>query len=330
MTTQGGGDGVSATRRDGVATLSGAIVMVSFLLGFVLVMPASAADYHRGALIRVGQIYLSPDVSSAKLAEIDRGREIIVLETNREWLHVEANLSEERTVTGWILDKGVVQALTPNGDRIMYGEAVDSEDQASRRRGRNGAAQDAMRLYYRLAEYFPSSPLAAEAMYRSADIRWQLEKSDVATRPSSREREAFLREGMEERYMKEVIKKFSGTKWADLAAFHLIDNKLCGDWQGSSKCPLKEAEIYEKYAIEHAQSPASAEAFYDAAWRWAALIEIYKTEEEPKKSEAARGKAIALAQRVASQSTSGDWGPRAQRLLYLMEQGVPTYGNVSQ
>jgi len=309
---------------------SAAIGVVSVLLCCAFVVPARAADYRRGALIRVGQVYLSPDTSSAKLAEIDRGREIIVLESSRDWLHVEANLTEERTVTGWIVDKGVVQTSTPNGDRILYGEAVDSEDQASRRRGRNGAAQDAMRLYYRTAEYFPTSPLAAEAMYRSADIRWQLEKSDVASRPSSREREAYLREGMDEQYMKEVIKKFPGTKWADLASFHLIDNKLCGDWQGSSKCPLKEAEIYEKYAAEHAQSPSIAEALYDAAWRWSALIEIYKTEEEPKKSEEARGKAIALAQRVASQPTSGDWGARAQRLLFLMEQGVPTYGNVTQ
>jgi hypothetical protein len=319
-----------ATLRNRGANLSRAFLAVACLLGFTFVIPARAADYQRGALIRVGQIYLSPDLSSAKLAEIDRGREIIVLEASREWLHVEANLSEERTVTGWILDKGVVQTSTPKGDRILYGEAVDSEDQAGRRRGRNGAAQDAMRLYYHVAEYFPSSPLAAEAMYRSADIRWQLEKSDVASRPSSREREAYLREGMEEQHMKEVIKKFPATKWADLAAFHLIDNKLCGDWQGGSKCPLKEAEIYEKYATEHAQSPATAEALYDAAWRWSALIEIYMTEEEPKKSQEARGKAVALAQRVASQSTSGDWGARAQRLLYLMEQGVPTYGNVTQ
>ncbi len=189
---------------------------------------------------------------------MDRGREIIVLETSREWAHVQANLTEERTITGWVLDKGVVRASTPNGDKILFGEAVDSEDQASRRHGRNGAAQDAMRLYYRVADYFPTSPLAGEAMYRSADIRWQLEKADVASRPSSRERESFLREGMEEKYMKEVIKKFPGTKWADLAAFHLIDNKLCGDWQGSSKCPVKEAEIYEKYATEHPQSPAVA------------------------------------------------------------------------
>ena len=71
------------------------------------------------------------------------------------WVHVEANLTEERTVTGWVLDKGVVRASTPNGDKILFGEAVDSEDQASRRHGRNGAAQDAMRLYYRVCRIFP-------------------------------------------------------------------------------------------------------------------------------------------------------------------------------
>jgi len=224
------------SRRDAGATLYGALVSVSCLLILAFAIPASAAGYQRGTVVRVAQVYLSPDTSSAKLAEMDRGREIIILETSRDWVHVEANLTEERTVTGWVLDKGVIRTSTSNGDKILYGEAVDSEDQASRRHGRNGAAQDALRLYYRVADYFPTSPLAAEAMYRSADIRWQLEKADVSSRPSSHERESYLREGMEEKYMKEVIKKFPGTKWADLAAFHLIDNKLCGDWQGSSKC----------------------------------------------------------------------------------------------
>ncbi len=289
-----------------------------------------AAEYHRGAMVRVATIYISPDASSAKLGDVERGREVIILESSGKWLHVEANVTEERTVTGWIIGKGVVQASAPNGDRILYGEAVDSEDQGSQRRGRRGAAQDAMRLYYRVAEYFPSSPLAGEAMYRSADIRWQIEKSDVSTRPSSRERESFLREGMDEKYMKEVMKKFPGTKWAELAAFHLIDNKLCGDWQGVSKCPEKEAEIYEKYANEHPQSPAAAEALYDAAWRLSALIEIYKTEEQAKKSEESKTKATALAQKIASQYAQTDWGARAQRLLYLMQQGIPTYGNATE
>jgi len=226
-----------------------------------------------------------------------------------------------------MMNKGVVQASTPNGDKIVFGEAVDSEDQASQRHGRRGAAQDAMRLYYRTAEYFPHSPLAGEAMYRSADIRWQIDKVDVMSRPSSKEKEPYLRQGMDDEFMKEVMKKFPGTKWADLAAFHLIDNKLCGDWQASSKCPEKEAEIYEKYANEHPQSPAVAEALYDAAWRRSALIEIYKTEDQSKKSEESRGKAIALAQKAATQAPQSDWGARAQRLLFMIEQNIPTYGN---
>jgi outer membrane protein assembly factor BamD (BamD/ComL family) len=294
----------------------------------VLAMTAFAAE--RGAMIGSSSIYISPDASSAKLGEVDRGREVIVLETSRNWLHVEANVTEERTVSGWILDKAVVRASTPNGDRVLFGEAVDSEDQASRRHGRPDAAQDAMRLYYRTAEYFPQSPLAGEAMYRSADIRWQIEKSDVMARPSARQQDAYLREGMDQQSMKEVIKKFPGTKWADMAAFQLLDNKLCGEWQGASKCPEKEAEIYLKYAKEHPQSPKAAEALYDAAWRYSALVEIYKAETEPKKSEESKSRALTLAQQVASQYPQSDWGARAQTLLFKLQQGIPTYGNEAQ
>jgi len=281
----------------------------------------------RGTPIRVCSIYLSPDSGSNKLAEIDRGREVVILETSGGWLHVEAVLSEEKAITGWMVNKGVVLGSTPNGDKIVFGEAVNSEDQASQRHGRRGAAQDAMRLYYRTAEYFPTSPLAGEGMYRSADIRWQIDKADVMSRPSAKEKEAYLREGMPEDFMKEVIKKFPGTKWADLAAFHLIENKLCGDWQGSTKCPDKEADMYEKYVNDHPQSPAIVEALYDAAWRRSALIEMYKTEGQSKKSDESRGKAIALAQKAVTQGAQSDWGPRAQLLLFMIEQNIPTYGN---
>ncbi len=298
------------------------------LLLIPLALPALAVEH--GTTVRVASIYLSPDNTSAKLGELDRGREVIILESSREWVHVEANVTEERTVTGWILEKGVVRPSTPNGDKILFGEAVDSEDQASRKQGRYGAAQDALRLYYRVAEEFPNSPLAGEAMYRSADIRWQIEKVDVMSRPSAKEQESYLREGMSEQYFKEVMKKFSGTKWADLAAFHLLDNKLCGDWQGLSKCPEKEAEIYEKYARERPQSPATPEALYDAAWRYSALIEIYKTENQLKKSAESKAKATALAEQAATQYPQSDWGARAQRLLYLMQQDVPTYGNATE
>jgi len=315
------------------------IIAFLILLNLGLLSTAASADVLRATVIRVASLYISPDTKSAKMRTIERGRELVIMETIPNWVHVEATLgivataSDDQTpqvVTGWILDKGVVRASLPDGDKIIFGEAIDSEDEASQRHGRRGAAQDALRLYYRAAEYFPKSPLAAESMYRSADIRWQIEKVDVMSRPSAREKEAFLREGMNDQFMKEVIKKFPGTKWADLAAFHLIENKLCGDWLGASKCPEKEAEFYENYAKDRPQSPAAGEALYDAAWRRAALIEIYKTEEQAKKAEESKSKALLLAHRVVEQFPQSDWGARAQRLVYLIEQGVPTYGNTQE
>jgi len=304
---------------------------------------STARAVERAALVREAVVYLSPDTTSAKLANAERGRELIILETTRNWIHVEALLgpartpdaafieeeeNAQKTVTGWVQDKGVVRPSTPDGDKILYGEAADSEDQASRRHGRRGAAQDAMRLYRRVYDDFPNSPLAPQSLYRAADIRWQLEKEDVMSRPSARTKESFLREGMNEEWMKLVLKKFPGSRWADLAAFSLLDNKVCGDWQGSSKCPDKEAEIYEKYANDRPNSPAAAQALYDAAWRRSALIEIYKTEEQAKKSEESRNRALALAQKVVSQyAQQADWATRAQRLIYLIQQNVPTYGN---
>src|SRR5258708_39996709 len=101
----------------------------------------SAATYDRGAMIREAIIYVSPDTKSAKLGQIERGQELVVVESSREWLRVTAELGEEKTVSGWILGKGVIRASTPNGDRILYGEAVDSAGQASRGRGGRGAAK---------------------------------------------------------------------------------------------------------------------------------------------------------------------------------------------
>jgi hypothetical protein len=303
---------------------------------------AAVAQASRGTLIHEESIRVSPAADAAKLGEAPRGQELVIIETSRDWTHVEAIIrapsheegaTEEeeqgKTITGWVMSKALVGTATPNGDKIIFGEAADSEDQASRRRGRRDAAQDAMRLYYRVYDLFPTSPLAGEGLYRAADIRWQMDRSDVMTRPSARERDPNLRGEINEEWMKLVMKKFSGTKWADLAAFHLIENKLCGDWQGASKCPEKEAEMYEKYAKEHDKSPAAAEALYDAAWRNSALIEIFKTEANPKKSGAAKGRALELAQRIVSQYGQSDWALRAQDLIFYIQQGIATWGNAS-
>ena len=310
-----------------------ATVRISSLLCFFATLQlipslAFAAGEH-GTVIRVANIYLSPDTGSQKLGEIDRGRELVVLEnTSGGWAHVEVFMGEEKTISGWILDKGFVRSTNPDGDKIVFGEAADSEDEASRRHGRRGADKDALRLYYRVYDLFPNSPLAGESLYRAADIRWQVERADVMSRPSAKERDPIVREGMNEDWMREVMKKFPGTKWSDLAAYHLIENKLCGDWQGTAKCPEKEADHYEKYASERPQSPVAPEALYQAAKRRAALVDIYKTDEQKKKADEAKSKAIALAQKIIQQYPQSDWAARAQRLMFLVQQDVPTYGNL--
>jgi hypothetical protein len=301
---------------------------------------AAFAQAQRGTLVHEETIRVSPSADTAKLGTAGRGHELLLIDASREWTHVEAILREPRkdadeddpegqgkAITGWVLTKALVGQNTPNGDKIIFGEAVNSEDEASRRRGRRDAAQDAMRLYYRVYDLFPTSPLAAEGLYRAADIRWQMDRSDVMTRPSAREREAYMRGQIDEEWMKLVIKKFSGTKWADLAAFHLLENKLCGDWQGASKCPEKEADMYEKYAKEHEQSSAAPEALYQAAWRQSALMEIYKTEANQKKSDAAKSRALELAQKILGQYAQSQWALRAQTLIFDIQQGVPTYGS---
>jgi len=302
----------------------------------------ASAQASRGTLVKEETIRVAPSADAAKLGEAGRGYELVIIETSRDWVQVEAILrqprrnadedepeSEGKTITGWVLGKALVTATTPNGDKIIFGEGADSEDEASRRRGRRDAAQDAMRLYYRVYDLFPSSALAGEGLYRAADIRWQIERSDIMTRPSARERDAYMRGQMDEEWMRLVIKKFPGTKWADLAAFRLIENKLCGDWQGASKCPDKEADVYEKYASEHGQSPTAPEALYQAAWRRSALIEIYKTEANQKKSDESRNRGLELAQKIVSQYPQSDWALRAQKLIFYIQQGVPTYGNAT-
>jgi hypothetical protein len=233
----------------------------------------------------------------------------------------------DRNVTGWIVDKGVITTTTKDGDRILYGEAVDSEMEASRRGGRHGAAQDAMRLYAGIADLFPTSPLAAEAAYRAADIRWQIEAADAASRPSAKARDPILRHLIDEQYMKKVIKKYPGTKWADLAAYHLIENKLCGDWEAAPKCPEMEAQLYLKYVEDHPQSPKAPEALYKAAWRYSALIVIYKTENQQKKADDSAARALSFAQKITSQfGNDVDWSSRAQRLIYMVQNNMPTWG----
>jgi hypothetical protein len=281
---------------------------------------AAAAD--RGTLLRSADLHSSPSASSEKVSTVDRGTELSILEQRKadkdSWVRVSiavpgATRNEPaREVSGWLPATPVVAASAPNADQIVYGEAVDSEQQAEQSGGRKGAAQDAMRLYYSVAQLFPNSPLAGEALWRSADIRHQLDRGSG--------------KALDDFYLNQVISRFPKTKWADLAAFDLIDTQLCGDWNGLPDCPAKEAALFESYAREHPQSPRFGEAIFDAAYRQGIVADMYRMSNDKEKSAAAHGKALALAQELAGNAAQGEWSYRAADLIYKLQQNISLYG----
>jgi hypothetical protein len=220
----------------------------------------------------------------------------------------------------------VVIESTPNGDQILMGEAANQEALASDPRGPANAARSARLLYRRLVEMFPNSPLVPEAAWRAADDQWQIEKADASTRSSAKERDPYMRDQMDEDELKKVLKLYPHTRQADLAAFELIDNKLCGDWQGQPKCPEKEAEIYEKFAQEFPDGPRTAQALYQAVYRHAVLTDMYKADGSDKKSDEAHNHARDLLKRLTDKFPQSDFTWRAGTLVFKLDQGVPVYG----
>jgi len=294
-------------------------------------------------LVREANLYANPDDSTGPIADILPGRELVVAEKNGKWLRVFANTDAPDTrqsdvpvfgnegsaqpISGWMLDKGIVALNTAHGDSILFGSADNLEQQAAVPDPPPHVAEEARLLYRRIVTMYPQSPWTPEAMYRAADIRWQLQKTDAASLPSAHEKENYLREQMDEDEMKKVIKYFPGTQWADLAAFDLIDNKLCGDWQGSEKCPEQETNYYLKYVDDHPDSPNAAQALYDALWRQASAGDMWAADGDIKRADEDRGHAKAIFDRMMQKYPQSAFTARAASLIYKVDQGIPIYGS---
>jgi hypothetical protein len=296
----------------------------------------------RATALQVTSLYVSANTGAQKVDRVQPGRELVVAEKSGDWLRIYANtdIEEEHRsdapifdtndtpppISGWAQAKGIVIESTPNGDQILMGAAADQESLANDPRGPVNAARTAHLLYRRLVEIFPNSPQAPEAAWRAADILWQIQKADASSRPSAKEREPYLREQMDEDGLKHVIRNFPHTKQADYAAYELLDNKMCGDWQGQEKCPEKEAEIYEKFAAEHPDGPRTAQALYNATFRLAVLTDMYAADNNDKKSEAAHTHARDLAGKLKDKFPQSDYTARAAMLVFKLDQDIPVYG----
>ena len=133
----------------------------------------------RATVLHDAIVYVDPDNSTEKVAEITPGHELVVIQHSGPWVKVFANTdtpdqgdpdlepeiatdTEPTPSSGWIKDKGIVTKDTPNGDAILYGMAASFEDAAEQPHAPKGAAMAAHMLYRRVVEYFPNSPWPAK------------------------------------------------------------------------------------------------------------------------------------------------------------------------
>lgn len=127
--------------------------------------------------------------------------------------------------------------------------------------------------------------------------------------------------------MKRVIKGYPGSKFAAQAAFELLDNKLCGDWQGLPKCPEMESNLYEKYAQQFPDGPKTAEALYNAVYRQGTLVTMYNVEENHKKAEGASAHTQGLVQQLKAKFPQSDFTARAAAIAYKVQQNIVIFGS---
>jgi outer membrane protein assembly factor BamD (BamD/ComL family) len=308
--------------------------------------PQAPSNGPKATVLRDTNLYVGPDNSSSRLAEVSPGREMVIVEKNGPWLRVFANTDEQISksqdapvfghdaaavpISGWMPAAGVISSETPKGDLILFGAAASQEVDATLPHAPQGFAQAARLLYQRIADFFPQSPLAPEAAWRSADIRWQLQKADVFSLPSAHEKDAYMREQIDDEELHKLRKTYPHSRWADLADWDLLDNKVCGDWQGSTKCPEKEAEMYEKYAQEHPESPRAPEALYNAVYRQGALHDMYGSNGDDKKAGEAKTRAVTIAGTIAAKYPQSDYAARAASLVYQLQESIPIYGTDHQ
>jgi hypothetical protein len=329
-----------------IASIAALVLLPTLLVAQKPKKKNNESGYDRSAkatVLHTANVYASPDTGAPPIVTVTAGHEIVVLEHNGPWVRVFANtdakdVEDDDTTpeftedtpdpsTGWIHDKGIVGPTTPGGDALIYGFAAELEAEAAEPHAPKGAAAAAHLLYRRVADYFPDSKLAPEAAFRSADIRWQIDKADIATLPSAHEQEAYLRPQLFEGEFKKVMKNFPQTPFAARAAYTLLDNKLCGDWQGLPKCPEMEAGLYEKYADHYPGGPKSAEALYNAAYRQGVLVTMYTVQEDRKRADGAVKACGQLAEEMRAKYPDSDYTARAESIAFRVKQGIPVFGN---
>jgi len=303
-------------RRAAIAT---GVLLTALLAAFLAAKGAagqSAVTLQKSVALVAAPIYLSPDPASAHVGAVRPGEAVGVQSSAGNFVQVFTGVS------GWMRNQGLVRLNNPQAPELIFGAAVGLEDQAESSAGQQQAALDAARLYLAIYDNFPQANRAAEALYRGAEIRWEISLDEMPKRRTPSERQFPNHDEL-----RRVIGKYPATPWAAWAAYQLlIEHFTCGDWVSKPECVGKEADTYHDYVKKYPNGPATARAAYDAVYREAIAWTLYSATGPHHDSGKAAEYQRAVASDAAAMSrlyTGTDWAAQAGFVAYTVGEGMP-------
>ncbi|MGH9481614.1 MAG: hypothetical protein ACRD1L_05930 [Terriglobales bacterium] len=288
-------------------------------LALAAALGAQAAPLQKAVSLEPAAIYLGPDATSAKVGALRPGMDIGIQAVSGDFAQIFAGATG---ISGWIPNQGYARLDDPAAPEVIFGAAVNYENQAEDAAGEQQAANDAARLYFSIYSDFPAAARAAEALYRSAEIPWELKLSQEPRRRSPSER-LFP----DDSALRRVASKFPGTPWAARAQYQLlVEHFTCGDWVEKPECVEKEFNAYQDYVKKYPVSPVAAQAAYDALYRAAIAWTLYRAPGAHHDD----GKARNFARQVSSGADAmarlypaTDWTAQAALLAFKVDHNTP-------
>lgn len=290
------------------------------LLGLICLACAAAGGQavplQKAVAMAAGTIYLSPDPGSAVVGTVQPGMDVGIQQTSGDWVQVFTGVS------GWMRNRGLARLDDPAAPEALFGAAVQLEDAAEDASGERQQALDAARIYLSVYNDFPATPRAVEALYRSADIGWQVKMGEEPKRRNPHERLFPDDSGL-----RRVVNKYPDTPWAARAAYSLLVERFtCGDWFAKPECVGKEINTYNDYVKRYPQGPMTAEAAYDALYREAIAWTLYTapgTLHDAGKAADYQRQVAASAATMATAYRGTDWAALAALVAFNVGEGTP-------
>jgi outer membrane protein assembly factor BamD (BamD/ComL family) len=280
---------------------------------------AQAVTLEKAIALTAAPIYLSPDTTSTKVGQVRPGMMLGIQRQARDFVQI---FSGQLGVSGWIENRGYVRLDNAQAPEVLFGAGAEQEALAESRSNEDQAANDAAQLFLSIYNYFPASARAAEALYRGADIVWELKMSEEPHRSDPSQRQFPSTEGL-----RRVISKFPKSEWAQRAAFSLIVTHFtCGSWFDKPDCIGKEIHQYDDYVKKYPRSPRAAQAAYDAIYRAGIAWTIYRQNTKVGNQEKADQYQAEVAARAAAMERDypgTDWTARAALEAFTVAQGEP-------